>query len=293
MAERVIGTVAELWRYPVKSMQGERLDAAEVSRRGITGDRAYALVDAETGRLVSAKRPRQWGGLMHHSAQLVDPDADPPVVRMTLADGTTCTTGPGAVEALSASLGRPVRMVSAAPQGSVMEEIWPEEKGESLYGPVVGNEDGDALITVPPALGAPPGTLFDFSAIHLVTSTSLRSLAAAHPDGPVDVRRFRPNLVIDTDDAGLAPFPENEWVETSLRVGSSLVLEGLMLTMRCVMVTLSQPGLDRDRGVLRATAAANRVDVPGVGAYPCLGLYARVTGEGPVHLGDRVALVEP
>jgi uncharacterized protein len=289
VGDTVIGTVGEMWRYPVKSMLGQRVEASAVTARGLTGDRAYALVDVETGRLVSAKRPRPWGALMHHAASIVDDAADPPVVQITLADGTSIPAGPDAAEALSRSLGRSVRVVSAAPQGTTLEEIWMEEKGPALYGPVVGSEGDQPVIDVAPGLGAPPGTLFDFSAVHLVTASALAAVASVLPDG-ADVRRFRPNLVIDTG-AGGESFPENDWVGRSIRVGKEVTVEGLMLTMRCVMVTLGQRELEPDRGVMRAVADLNRVDVPGVGTYPCLGLYARVTAPGAVHVGDEVTLL--
>ena len=290
MEGSALGTVSEVWRYPVKSMQGERVEESAVTRRGMAGDRAYALVDVETGRLASAKRPRPWGALMHCSARVVDDGTDPPTVRITLPDGASVPAGPAAAEALSRSHGRSVRVVSAVPQGSALEEEWLEEKGPSLYGPVVGSEGDQPVIDVAPALGAPPGTLFDFSAVHLVTSSALAAVGRALPGG-VDVRRFRPNLVVDngTDDTG--PFPENDWVGRRIRVGRELTLEGLMLTMRCVMVTLGQPALEPDRGVMRAVADLNRVDVPGVGTYPCLGLYARVTEPGVVRVGDDVRIL--
>lgn len=290
MGESVVGTVAEMWRYPVKSMQGERVDASLVTRRGMVGDRAYALVDVETGRLASAKRPVPWGPLMQCSAAVVGPGGDPPPVRITLADGTSVPAGPDAGEVLSRSLGRSVRLVSTGPQGSALEEVWTEEKGPSLYGPVVGSDGDQPVIDVAPSLGAPPGTLFDFSAVHLVTSSALAAVAAALPDG-VDVRRFRPNLVIDNGAGHGAPFPENDWVGRRIRLGRELTLEGLMLTMRCVMVTLGQPELEPDRRVMRAVADLNRVEVAGLGTYPCLGLYARVTVPGAVRVGDEVSLL--
>ena len=288
MAEGVVGTVGEMWRYPVKSMQGERIEESVVNHRGLVGDRAFALVDEETGRLVSAKRPGPWGALMHHAASAVDAGADPPRVQITLADGTSFPACRGSSAPLSRSLARPVRLVSAAPQGAGLEETWMDEKGESLYGPVVGRDGDDAVIDIPPALGAPPGTLFDFSAVHLVTSSSLVAVAGALPGG-VDVRRFRPNLVVDTGDR--PDFPENQWVGSTIRVGRDLVLEGLMLTMRCVMVTLAQAELEQDREVIRAVAGLNRVEVPGLGTYPCVGLYARVASPGTVRVGDEVSIL--
>jgi uncharacterized protein YcbX len=290
MDDAAVGAISEMWRYPIKSMQGERVEASAVTRRGMAGDRAFALVDVETGRVASAKRPRPWGALMHCGAQVVDGGSDPPTVRITLPDGTSVPSGPAAAEALSRLLGRSVRLVSAVPQGSVLEEEWMEEKGPSLYGPVVGRVGDQPVVDVAPALGAPPGTLFDFSAVHLVTSSALAAVASALPGG-VDVRRFRPNLVVDNGTDATRPFPENDWVGRRIRVGRELVLEGVMLTMRCVMVTLGQPGLEPDRGVMRAVADLNRVAVPGLGTYPCLGLYARVTQPGAVRVGDDVRIL--
>ncbi len=58
-AGAALGSVASLWRYPVKSMMGEELNASLVTERGLLGDRAHALVDRETGKVVSAKEPRK------------------------------------------------------------------------------------------------------------------------------------------------------------------------------------------------------------------------------------------
>ncbi|MFD0350678.1 MOSC N-terminal beta barrel domain-containing protein [Kitasatospora aburaviensis] len=97
-----VGTVGELWRYPVKSMLGERLPAADVTDRGIDGDRRHALLDPHTGRVASAKNPRLWRNLLSLTAATT---ADG--VRITDADGTEL--GP---EGLSAAVGRPVALVA-------------------------------------------------------------------------------------------------------------------------------------------------------------------------------------
>ncbi|HEY6885732.1 MAG TPA: MOSC N-terminal beta barrel domain-containing protein, partial [Nitrososphaeraceae archaeon] len=57
------GTVVSLWRYPVKSMMGEELNSSHVTERGLVGDRTYAVVDKQTGKVASAKNPRKWGKL--------------------------------------------------------------------------------------------------------------------------------------------------------------------------------------------------------------------------------------
>src|SRR5258707_3632987 len=94
-AEYAVGRVVSLWRYPVKSMMGEELNAAEVSERGLLGDRAYALVDALDGKVASAKNPRKWPQMFEYRASFVDPPrrgADTPPVGVTLPDGTVVTS---------------------------------------------------------------------------------------------------------------------------------------------------------------------------------------------------------
>src|SRR5918992_2518687 len=91
-ASEAVGTVEALWRFPVKSMLGEELDAADLSERGVVGDRAYALVDKQTGKVASAKHAKLWPDLLKCRARFVEPPragADAPPVRIELADGTS------------------------------------------------------------------------------------------------------------------------------------------------------------------------------------------------------------
>jgi uncharacterized protein len=89
------GSVAAVWRYPVKSMIGEQLNDSSVTERGLAGDRAYALVDVETGKVISAKNPRKWGNLFEFRAAFVEPPKDThalPAARITFPDGANATT---------------------------------------------------------------------------------------------------------------------------------------------------------------------------------------------------------
>src|ERR1700730_18946013 len=91
MTETVVGSIVSLWRYPVKSMLGEELNAVEITKRGLLGDRASALVDSSDGKVASAKNPRKWPQLFEFRAALTDaPRAGVkvPPVRITLPDGT-------------------------------------------------------------------------------------------------------------------------------------------------------------------------------------------------------------
>ena len=127
-----LGRVAGMWRYPVKSMQGEGLEAAQVSESGIAGDRAYALVETATGKIASAKNPRKWPGLLRSSAVFLEAPSGGgiPPVRVTLPDGTALASNErGFDERASKILGRGVVLTSAPVESSVLEEYWPDIDG--------------------------------------------------------------------------------------------------------------------------------------------------------------------
>src|ERR671928_1649042 len=115
-SQRVLGSVVALWRYPVKSMMGEELNAAEVTERGLLGDRAYAVVDSADGKVASAKNPRKWPQLFDFRAAFVDiprPGAEVPPVRITLPDGTVVTSEQSDLnQILSRALSREVTLDS-------------------------------------------------------------------------------------------------------------------------------------------------------------------------------------
>src|SRR6202162_2167761 len=127
------GSVASLWRYPVKSMLGEELSATEVTERGLLGDRAYALMDSADGKAATAKNPRKWPTLFGFSATFIEPPdtgANVPPVRITLPDGTIITSQQANInQVLSRALSRPVTLNVAgrADAGAVnAEEYWPD-----------------------------------------------------------------------------------------------------------------------------------------------------------------------
>jgi hypothetical protein len=128
VAEDVTAVVG-LWRYPVKSMMWEELNASEVTERGVLGDRPYALVDAETGKVVSAKEPRKWRKLFEFRASFVEPPLSGerlPHVRITFPDGRSMTTAERSLdEAFSEVVGRRVAFATSAPDQPSLEEYWP------------------------------------------------------------------------------------------------------------------------------------------------------------------------
>jgi len=274
MSGVVVGRIVRLHRYPVKSMGGETLEAAEITARGVLGDRAYALVDTETGRVVSGKRPRQWAGILEHAAVFASPptiDGALPPVRVTLPGGASVSSDEdGFDETVSAAFERPLRLASVPAPGASFEYHWPDMPG-LVY---KGREHRDE-ITVHEM---PPGTFFDGSILHLLTTASLEEMRTRVPGSDFDVSRFRPNAVIEPTN-GASGFVEDDWVGRTLRIGPDVEVEITKRCLRCVMTTLPHDGLPKDPAVLRGAFMENEghVGVNGVVARP-----------GRVSLGDDV-----
>lgn len=289
-----MATVAEIWRYPVKSMAGERLDEATIGPAGIPGDRAYALIDAQDGKVASAKNPRKWGALLHFNASFVEPPVPgqaAPSARITLPDGRMYRSDDADIDRhLSDAVGRPVRLAASAPEDRSFEEVWPDIEGmapaEFIEQTTTGrDESGEPVSSIDLGMLAPKGTFFDLTVLHLITTATLAALSRTAPEADFDVRRYRPNLLIDGAPPG---FPDNSWPGHTLPIGRDLRVSVVMATMRCVMTTLAQPGLPQDRRTLRALTAANRIELPGLGHWACAGVYADVEQPGTVRVGDEV-----
>ncbi|MEY2420322.1 MAG: uncharacterized protein QOI95_389 [Acidimicrobiaceae bacterium] len=285
--------ISELWRYPVKSMLGERRERAHVAATGVVGDRAYAVIDRSDGKVASAKNPRKWRALLSCHAEFIDepdPGEPPGPVRITLPDGVVVTSDdPKVHEMLSTFLGREVTLADAAPPGSTFEETWPDIDGmapaEFIDSTRVRSDEGEAVSDLALGLAAPPGTFFDLAPIHLVTTSSLDALSGLQPGSRFSSPRFRPNVVIDGPPGG---FVENDWVGATVRLGEDASLSVMMPTMRCVMTTLAQGDLPDDRAILRAATEHNRVEISGLGSWACVGAYASVVTPGRICIGDAI-----
>lgn len=266
------GSIASLWRYPVKSMLGEECSATEVMERGLLGDRAYALVDSADGKAATAKNPRKWPTLFGFRATFVEPPrsgATMPPVRITLPDGTATTNRqPDVNQVLSRALGRTV-MLTAAGRGDAgtvnAEEYWPDMEG-------LEHRDTVTDFTLP------EGTFFDCATVHLLTTATLDRLQQLYPSGRFEVPRFRPNIVV-TPASGQKDFVENAWVGHTLAIGDVVRLSVTGPCVRCVMTTLAQGDLPRDPGILRTAAQHNKVSV---------GVYATVERSGTIRQGDAI-----
>ena len=291
----VVGSVAGLWRFPVKSMRGEQLQEAEVTQRGVLGDRAYALIDRDTGKVVSAKSVRLFPDLFGCNAAFVAPprgDGDMPPVHISLPDGTSVRSDSGDVDrVLSAYFKRNVTLGRAAPDDFTIDQYHPDVEGADPGGnrnTVVAQKLGAALFA---ALGmespVPVGSFFDVFPLSVLTTSTLARLNELWPQSRFDERRFRMNVIVNTRRPG---FIENDWVGHELGLGDGARLSVALLDPRCVMTTLAQGDLPEDTDVLRTLVRHNRVQVGDLGQFPCAGVYAVVAAPGTVRTGDRVVL---
>lgn len=292
----IVGSVAELWRFPVKSMQGELSLEATITERGVLGDRAYALIDAETGKVASAKNVKLFPDLLACRAGFVEPpraEREAPPVQIDLPDGTSVTSDShDADRALSAYFGRKVRLARVAPDDFTIDQYHPDVEGADPGGnrdTVVAQKLGSALFA---ALGmespVPVGAFFDVFPISVMTTSTLARLSELRPQTRFEQRRFRMNVIIRTERPG---FVENGWVGHELALGDGARFNVALLDPRCVMTTLAQEGLPRDTDVLRTLVQHNRMQVGDLGQFPCAGVYAVVAAPGTVRTGDRATVV--
>lgn len=280
------GTVSAIYRYPVKSLGGEQITTTPVGANGVAGDRGWVVRDESTGRFGSAKRIP---ALFTMSARYIfEPEEGVvPPAEITLPDGWKVRSdNPSAAGRVGEALGREVTLWPTHPAED--EDFYrtpantsPDPRAEARV--ILGLEGDEpfpaGLSTLPGETRkfmAPLGTYFDAYPIHLVTTSALATISSAVSESSSDVRRFRPNFVVETGDAG--GYPELEWAGKRIRVGGC-VLEAVARTVRCSMVTLPQPRLERDTSLMRHLVRETGQD---------FGLYLRVLEPGPVAAGDRV-----
>jgi uncharacterized protein YcbX len=255
---REVGSIDQLWRYPVKSLQGEQVHEAALSADGVEGDRRYAVCAADTGRLLSAKTVPE---LLLASARTEGSD-----VVLSLPDSDELAADDPRVDAaLTTWLGRPVALRER------------QSVGASSYEMTFDPPNDDAELVEIPTM---PTRLFDLATLHVLTSSSLERLEVTAPGHQWDVRRFRPNLFVRSEVEEDDGFVEERWVDGTVAVGSATLLIQ-MRTVRCAMPLREQPGLARDLGIYRALdeSCSNH-----------LGVYVEVVSAGRVSVGDSLTL---
>ncbi|RAV15204.1 sulfurase [Mycolicibacterium sp. GF69] len=292
-----IGQVAELWRYPVKSLGGERVDHIDIGPRAVHGDRLWAVRDVERDVTASARRIPALLTATARYAETLSPDAGPgnaPEVVITFPDGAEMSSSDDRVHArLSEVAGREVRLTALPPvQDTSLHRLSRHERENTSIAAIrsdlgVGDEERFPDLSMYRVVdlatlarySTPPGTFVDLAPVHVLSTTSLRTVGAGAGGDPLDVRRFRPNVLVVLDDPSDA-LPESQWTGGQLSVGGA-VLEVTMPTIRCVVPSRAQPGLEVDRRITKAVAER---------AQRCLGSYCWVDTAGAVRVGDPVDL---
>ena len=275
--------VTQLWRYPVKSMIGERVERVELDDLGIVGDRTWAARDLERGGIRGAKKI---GSLMRLAAA----DEGGGNVRITLPSGSSVSTADADVdERVSAALDHPVRLERLRPADDLEHYRRGAPDSDDMLTElrdIFGRQEDEPLpdfSLLPPVImehESPPGTYYDAFPLMVMSESALRALSAALPDSAIDVRRFRPSLVVDAGDDA-SGHPELGWAGRTATLGSA-VIEFTTPCPRCVMVTREIDGdVPSDRAILRHVVRDLDQNV---------GVYATVTTPGTVAEGDRFEL---
>ena len=249
--------VAELWRHPVKSLQGESLNEAVVEESGLSGDRQWGLVDRATGMVLTVRRVPSLllasSRLTGTGLELLLPDGD--VLNAPSAHGD---------DVLSKWIGRDVALVHAESIGPAVGEYFED-----------ATDDSSAVVS----WTMPRGRFVDALPLLILTTASLRQGSGLYPEGEWETRRFRPNIVVDVENDG---WVEDAWCGHTLRIGSAAVQPAVPCE-RCTMVTRPQPGLDRDLDVFKTLARHH-------GAT--FGVWTIVQTPGVVRVGDEVTLID-
>jgi uncharacterized protein len=276
---RQVGTIQELWRYPIKSMLGTTVNKMFITGRGALVDRAWALRDVENGRIASAKKfPRL---LEFRAAYEVEPTADTPGrVRIETPDGQTLDPeDPEASRAISKVLGRTLQLENRAEED---EKTTIDPK--TVFGDVpVGEMKPDwTPDTMPDYFQLMKNSFFEIGPVFVLASGSVEHLLQLQGGTAlIDRRRFRPNLFVDSGQES-DRFIEDDWLSGTLAVGDTLMLDEFQPTVWCVTSTLAQEELPRDLSILRTTAKSHK---------GCLGVYASVRSPGLTRVGDPVTLL--
>jgi uncharacterized protein YcbX len=278
-----LGTVSQLWRYPVKSMIGERLDTAEIGARGVAGDRGWAVRDIDRGGVTNAKRlPALRACRARYLSDPVD-GLSPPHVELTLPDGTCVSSeDPDASRRLSAALGRAVALESLGPEGAqsaprISSAADTAGYRRRLMGLARGEPEPDmSAFPSQRLIELRRDNFFDALPVHVLTTATLAALARLVPEPDWDARRFRMNVLIDTADAD--GFPELGWLGQRVKIGSAAV-EITDACPRCVMVTQAVDELPIDRQLMRTLVRETK---------HVAGVYGIVITAGIVELGAVV-----
>ena len=287
-------TITDIFRYPVKSMKGHALSSALMTKRGIPGDRAWALKDEERGGIKGGKRFPQLLSMTPVFASEPNEQNISPNVSITLESGKVVTSSDADINAvLSEAVGSPVSLWPILPEDQLEHYLRPPMDEnvdvEAYYREIFARNPDEPLPDVslfPEEVlkyESPPGSYFDAFPILVMSKASLIHLnevaAAAGGQSNFDVRRFRPNILLDIDASG---FPENQWMGRRAKIGSA-VIKFEMPCPRCVITTHGFEDLPKDPKIMRHLVKENGGN---------LGAYVSIETPGTFAQGDVIELLD-
>lgn len=267
-----IGKVEALMRYPVKSMLGESIKSSVITKHGLLGDRAYALIDQLSNKIVSAKNPKKWPNMFFYSAKYIfEPSVENLTdVKIVFPDNAYCNSNDKDInKILSSLLKHEVSLSSIVPENVQLEEYFADIDEIEQKNNIV-----DAHM--------PNGTFFDLGNIHLLTIATLEQFKIINPDSNFHINRFRPNIVIQTD-KNQSGFIENSWIGKEIAIGEEVVLKINQACPRCVMTTLEQSSFTKDLNILKTILKNNNGNA---------GVYAEVIREGTIKVNDVIQIID-
>lgn len=287
MKERIeVGRVKELWRYPVKSMEGARVTESFIGKAGMSGDRHWALKDESLGELSTVRKLPKLLKFKARYQEASNSDRVPPVT-IELPDGRTVNSTDDNVNAvLSEAIGKPVSLWPLQPKTNLKHYRLNVPAGATAMKKQFATKELPDMSSVSwrmmmelAIFTTPLGRYHDVYPLHLLTSGSLETLKELEPGGDFRVERFRPNLLIETPQ-GVAGFEEFQWVDGKLYIGE-VVLKVVSRTVRCSMPAQPQVAITKDAKVLRALEAHTQRH---------LGVNISVLKPGMIREGDAVRL---
>ncbi len=267
-----IGSVVSLFRYPVKSMAGEQINSTLVNKKGILGDRSYALIDTKTNKIVSAKNPRKWKDIFKYYAKYINEPSENNITDLEITFPNKLTiqsTQKNIDQVISSTFNNNVRLTSIVPLKVQLEEVFADIKEVQQQGDMT-----DANMA--------SGTFFDLGTIHLLTTSTIMKLEKLYADGDFNISRFRPNIVVNLDSKEIG-FIENNWIGKKIAIGNEVILKIKEPCPRCVMTTLEQDNLPKDINILKTIIKNNKGN---------LGIYADVIQGGRIKNDDFIKIIE-
>ena len=290
-------TITDIFRYPVKSMKGHSLSSALLTKRGIPGDRAWALKDEQRGGIKGGKRFPELLSMTPVFASEPDEENISPTVSITLQDGKVVSSTDKDINAtLSSAVGSPVSLWPILPENQLEHYLRPPMDEnvdvEAYYREIFARNPDEPLPDVslfPEEVlkyESPPGSYFDAFPILVMSKASLihlnKAAASAGGHSNFDVRRFRPNILLDLLDMDASGFPENEWMGRRAKIGSA-VIKFEMPCPRCVITTHGFDDLPKDPKIMRHLVKENGGN---------LGAYVSIVTPGSFNTGDIIELLD-